>query len=145
MSLFLLTIGIVFNFVPGMFRPFDTGTAPDMVTADRSAARLAEDLLVEDLDRPGRLNATCTAEFFDDDGSVGDCRFDADGDDLATALGVDSFTGINVTIESGGALRTVDGVPAASGPTPPPSREQVSAKRVVLVDGDQGTLTVRVW
>ena len=54
MSVFLVTIGLVLGFVPSMFQPFDTDTGPDMVTADRSAAHLVEDLLVQDVGDPGK-------------------------------------------------------------------------------------------
>lgn len=145
MSVFLITVGIVFTFAPGMFTPFDTNTGSTMVIADRSASLLAEDLLVEDVSRPGVLNATCTTEFFDADGAVADCRFDDDADDLHAALVTDEFRGLNVTVESSGSILSVNGDPLAAGRTPPSTADVVVGKRAVLVDGEQSVLLVRVW
>lgn len=149
MSVFLLTIGFVFAFVPGMFDPFETDTGPNMVSADRAAAYLAESALVEDVDAPGRLNESCTAEFFYADGDTDGCAFDADASDLNDALGVSDTAAVNVTIETQDGFRSVDGahgsVDAQAGRAPPPTGDVVVAKRVVTVDGDEGTLYVRVW
>lgn len=127
-TVFLITIGFVFSFVPGMFQPFDTDTGSSMVAADRGAALLVEDVLVDDVREPGVLNETSTAEFFD-----------VDGDDLNEALGIADHRTVNVTIESGGV--TVH----STGPAPPSTADAVVAERLVLVDGDQETLFIRVW
>ena len=145
MSVFLVTIGLVLGFVPSMFQPFDTDTGPDMVTADRSAAHLVEDLLVQDVGDPGVLNATCTTEFFDADGAVGGCRFDDDAADVHAALALDEFTDVNVSIEDSGSVTSLDGVTLSVGDAPPPTADVVVAKRVVLLDGTHMDFLVRVW
>lgn len=149
MTVFLVTIGFVLNFIPGVFQPFDGDTGPDMVAADRSGALLAESALVDDVGAPGVLNETCTAEFFDGDGDTADCSFESDSDDLNDALGIDDATEVNVTIENGTGIRTVEGdsgpVAAEVGRAPPPTADVVTATRVVLLEGEQGKLNVRVW
>lgn len=149
MAVFLIAIGFVLTFVPGMFQPFDTDTGSNMVTADRGAALLVEDALTDDARRPGSLNETCTAEFFTPDGITGDCRFESDSKDLNEALGIAQFRNVNVTIESGGSLETVQKgggpVTTAGGKSPASTDDVVVATRVVLLDGEQATLYVRVW
>ena len=149
MTVFLVTVGFVLTFVPGMFQPFDTDTGPNMVVADRTAARLAEDLLVDDVESPGLLNETCTVEFFDADGDVAACRFDQDAADLESALDLEPTERVNVTIEDDAGPLTVtddgDTATASVGPTPAATGDVVVASRVVAVDGERGTLVVRVW
>lgn len=145
MSVFLVTLGLVLGFVPNMFQPFETDTGPDMVTADRSAALLVEDLLVVDIGEPSVLNATCTAEFFDGDGTTAGCRFEDDARDVHSALAIDEFTTVNVTVESGGSVQSVGGETLALGDAPASTSDVVVAKRVVLLDDQQMTLYVRVW
>ena len=149
MTVFLVTVGFVLSFVPGMFQPFETDTGANMVAADRGAAILVEDALVDGSETPGALNETCTAEFFDANGITGSCRFEDDADDLPGALGLDELRQVNVTIESGGSLETVQGgggpVTTAAGPSPASTDDVVVATRVVLVEGQQATLYVRVW
>ena len=147
MAIFLVTVGFVLSFVPGMFQPFESDNGPRMVVADRSAALLVEDLLIDDDATPGNLNDTCTAEFFDGDTDVGDCPFDDDASDLDAALGIADHRVVNVTIQASGGVRTLDGgsIRAAAGPPPASTANVLVAKRVVLVEGKQSTLLVRVW
>ena len=143
MSVFLVTIGFVFAFVPGMFAPLETASA-DMVTADRAAGHLTEGLLVEDVARPGILNATCTEAFFDTSGGA-DCRFDVDSSDLTGALGIDDSATVNVSFEADGSVATLDGDRLAAGPAPPSTADVVVGQRVVLVDDRRLSVYVRVW
>lgn len=143
MSVFLVTVGFVFAFVPGMFAPLETASA-NMVTVDRAAGSLVEDLLVEDVRRPGVLNATCTEAFFDGTGGAS-CRFEEDANDLNGALGVDSTATVNVSFESGGSVATLDGDRLAAGPEPPSTADVVVGQRVVLVDDRRLSAYVRVW
>lgn len=145
MSVFLVTLSIVLAFVPTMVQPFDSEAGPNMVVADRSAALLAEDLLVADVASPGVLNTTCTVDFFDDDPDVADCRFTQDGSNLVDALAVDPYTSVNVTVESAGTVLTVDSHALQAGRSPPVTADVVSARRAVLVDGSRAILRVRVW
>jgi len=145
MSVFLVTVGLVLSFTPGMFEPFDTETGPGMIVADRSASLLTEDLLVEDVTRPGVINTTCTTDFFDADPDDPNCRFDANGTELHEALHIDRYRGLNVTVESSGSITTVDGDRLAAGPAPPDTADVVVGKRSVLIEDEQGIIIVRVW
>ena len=144
MSVFLLTVGFVFGFAPGMFSPFTSETGTTMIVADRSAASLVEHRLVDTTSEPGILNGTCTEEFFDADGMVAECPFDTDAADLHDALGVDSTLDVNVTIEHNGSIVT-HGVPLTAGPEPNPSAGVTVSQRIVYLDGEEETLFVRVW
>lgn len=149
MTVFLVAIGFTLSFVPGMFQPFESDTGANMVAADRSAALLASSALADDVRAPGVLNETCTAEFFDADGIVDDCRYDADAKDPTAALGLDDTVQVNVTIENSTGIVSVtdDGGPveASVGRAPPETAEVVTGKRVVTVGGRQGTLLVQLW
>lgn len=148
-TVFLVTVAFVLSFVPGMFQPFESDTGANMVAADRSAALLASAALVENVTAPGVLNETCTAEFFDADGDVEECPYDADAGHLPAALGLDETTGVNVTIEDSSGVLSVTGdggsVDTAAGRAPPVTAEVVVGERIVIVDGERGTLHVRVW
>ena len=146
MSVFLMTVAFVIAFLPSVFEPFTAADEGNTLAADRTAALLAEHLLADPA-TPTVLDATCTAEFFSetDDGMIGDCRFTHDATDLEAALGVGPATAVNVTVEEGGTVHAVDGVELSAGPTPPNSESVVSARRVVLLDGEERDLFVRVW
>lgn len=144
MSIFLAVVVFVFAFLPTMFAPFDSHTGGDAATADRVADRLSADALVDSSSNPSVLNATCTTEFFDADGSVGSCRYSSDANDLPTAVGVDDLVHVNVTVRNASGIRTL-GVPLKAGDTPTSVDDPVVAKRVVLLSGEQDRLFVRVW
>lgn len=144
MSVFLVTVGLVFTFAPGMFEPFTTEAGPHMIVADRSAARLVGDVLVESPDRPGVLNETCTVEFFDGAGSIpSGCRFETH--DVNEVLGLDSNTRVNVTILDGGTVETVGTTELHSGPSPDGTDSVIASQRMVVLDGNQSRLLVKVW
>lgn len=146
MAVFLLAVGFVFGFAPGLFEPFAGDTGESMVIVDRGAATLAEGLLVGSAGSPGVLNETCTVEFFDDDGDTHDCRFDTE--DLNEAIGIDDATNLNVTIEDDGSVMTLtagDTATLAAGRAPATHQDVIAAKRIVRLAGTERTLTVRVW
>ncbi|UIO98513.1 hypothetical protein Hbl1158_08035 [Halobaculum sp. CBA1158] len=149
-SVFLLVVAFVFAFSPSLTAPF-TGDATDaVVVADRSADRLANDLLVADPARPAALDAACTAGFFDTTEPVGDCRYETDASDLTGALGIGSpVRTANVTLVDGDEIRTLgDGgnaVRLAAGPSPPRGADVSVARRAVLLDGSDAIVVVRVW
>lgn len=148
MSVFLITVGVVFTSVPGIFQPFESETGPNMVVADRSASLLVEDYLVDDVTKPSILNESCSVDFFDGDTDDSSCRFDHNGTALHAALSVDEFSGVNVTIESNGSILTLDAgnsVDAAAGRAPPSTADVVVGKRAVTIGGKRGVLFVRVW
>jgi len=140
-SVFLLVVAFVFAFAPSLTAPF-TGDATDaVVVADRSADRVANDLLVEDPTRPAVLNTTCTEAFFDTDGPdrSDDCRYDANASKRKTALGVLSpVRSVNVTVVG-------DGPTLAAGPSPSRGADVSVARRAVLLDGSDASVVVRVW
>ncbi len=146
MSVFFIAVAFVLGFLPGIFEPFSGDAGADMLVADRTAARLSEATLGSAA-TPGVLNDSCTVEFFDvdDDRPVDNCAFGSDVTDPGRAVGIGAATQLNVTIEDGGALATVDGQQLRVGPTPPGTVNVVRAQRVVLVDGDEHRLVVRVW
>jgi len=145
-SLFLGVVVLAFAFMPSMFAPFETDTGAEFVVADRSADRLTADALVDAPSDPSVLNATCTEEFFDTAGPdpVG-CRYVDDASDLPGALGLDGGVRVNVTVHDDAGIRTLDGTLLAAGPPPTTVDDTVVATRVVLLDGDQHRLYVRVW
>lgn len=143
MGVFLLAVGFVFGFAPGLFVPFSGETGAAMVIADRGAETLTEDVLIESMDQPGVLNETCTVEFFDADGNVGDCRFDSE--DLNDATGIDDRFDLNATIEEGGSIVSLQGKTLAAGDEPDQVRDVILVKRVVRLAGTERTLIVRVW
>lgn len=146
MAVFLLTLGFLFAFLPGMFEPFSNSSGQGMITADRSAARLAEDLLVEDGTDPNVLNKTCTVDFYEEGGTdAAGCRFETDSSDLAGALGIDVDTSVNTTIESGGTIDSLDGVELKAGPVVAERVDVTVSQRIVLLDGQDRRLIVRVW
>jgi len=146
-SLFLLVLVGVFMFLPSVFAPFSADGGASLVVADRTASKLAGETLTAATTEPTVLAAGCTTAFFDADGAApADCNYDADAADLPAALGFDDRRRqVNVTITSGGGVRTVNGTDLRAGPRVPPSADVVSASRVVLLDGEQSQLRVRVW
>lgn len=137
MGVLLLALGFIYAFVPGMFQPFAGDAGSKMIVADRSAAQLAGDLLVENPDKPALLNATCTESFFDETIPAG-CRFDST--DFTDALGIPGHLGVNITIED-----TNGDIIHARGGTPPAEGDTIVAERLVALDGDASRLKIRVW
>jgi hypothetical protein len=124
---FLLAAGAVLAAVPSLVGPAVEGSSAEMVVADRSADRLARDLLAAP-ERPYVLNESATESFFE--GSTATAR-----DRLAVADGV----GLNVTLPNETGQRSV-------GPAPPEETNSVyQARRVVTLDGEHRALRVSVW
>jgi hypothetical protein len=148
MSVFLLTVAFVVAFLPGVFEPFTQGGEGEVLAADRTASLLAEQVLAEPTD-PGVFDPACTAEFFDAEGDgaggVSGCQYSTDASDLDAALGLGATTSVNVTVEENGSVRSVGGVTLSAGPEPPTTQSVVISRRVVLLDGEERDLFVRVW
>jgi hypothetical protein len=146
-GLFLVAVAFVFLSLPSMFGPFNSADGDFLILADRSADQLTAELLVEDVTDPSVLNTTCTVEFFDNDTDTGNCRYDTDGADPATALGIDRVgISANVTIrDDADRIRTIDGTDLAVGDAPGPNDNIAVARRAVLLDGEQSRLVVKVW
>lgn len=153
LGVFFLTLSFVLVVLPDLLSPFAAPEGP--VVADRAAGTLGGELLASGT--LGTLNETCTAEFFA--GSGTSCSFDA-SDPTTTILGVAGTHGANVTLtwngSSDGEVVCYDGTDVvdcssggdrlARGDAPPENTRSVrTASRVVRVDGETLTLTVRVW
>lgn len=143
MSVFLIAVAFVIGFVPGMFDPFASESGADIIIADRSAAHLSGNTLVESPSKPSVLNTTCTVVFFSGVTIPDGCRFDTQ--ELSSALGVDDAVSLNVTIQNGASIRSVNGEPLKSGRTPTVLDDVSVAQRVVHLDGESSRLYVRVW
>lgn len=162
MSIFLLTLVAVLAFASATMQPFTGQSQANIGLADRVADDLAERSL-GDPARPHLLNATCTAEFFDDN-SPSHCRHS--GSNLTSRVGVKPRHHVNVTMTAnvtgdadeetlcwdggdGEVVRRGSGdcdVPFLVGSTPPKtSGNTVTARRVVTIDGVDATLRVEVW
>lgn len=146
-TVFLLVVAFVFAFVPTTFAPFSGDDGRLMVLADRTADHLTDDLLVRSPSDPGVFNATCTTGFFDSDGQVPTgCRYDEDGTDLQTALGIDApGVHLNVTLEREGAIASLDGTELAAGDDPRSRADVNVARRLALLEDRQYRVYVRVW
>lgn len=162
-SIFLITVGVVFGMLPSIIDPFAESPDASMVT-DRIASQIADGMLADPA-RPGTLNETCTFAFFE--ASFGDGKhcpvgFDETESDLATRLNVSSTYSVNVTIrrdidgdetaetlctdgDAAGACSGALGTPLAVGSSPPGHQSTFAASRTVYLDGRDATLVVEVW
>lgn len=147
-GLFVLVLGFVFGFVPGLFAPLADDPARPQV-ADRAAGRL-----VTTLDRPGEpavLNASCTRTLFGVE-DLSDCGFDPDGP-LTGVAGVGDDYGLNVSLARNRTAApglepvvTDGGAELVAGPPVPGGSSSVDvARRVASLDGRDVTVVVRVW
>lgn len=143
MGVFLITVGFVLTFVPGVFAPFTVGSGTDEIVSDRVAATLAEDVLVADLGTRATLDERCTVSLFDGDDTDTGCRFD-DTETFGDIVGIEDRT-LNVTLRQDGDVASIDGTPLAHGPTPPDEGDVSAAQRVVLIDDELYRLIVKVW
>ncbi|WP_235728471.1 DUF7287 family protein [Halosimplex carlsbadense] len=165
MSLFLLTLTVVFLFVPGMIDPFTGGAQGETPAADRIADDLVESRL-GDPSEPYALDSECTRRFFES-GAAPACGFA--GGPLQERVGLLDRTPINVTIRgnvSGSSEPAVlcwdssaESVVEASACNPGGSDTRlsrgsnpagsggktVSARRVALLDGRDVTVEVVLW
>ena len=151
----LITVGVVFTFVPSIFEPFTSAGSSAPIGADRVATHLTTQLLAADAATPSALDAACTAAFFAGDGGLSDeadCGFDAD-DPVEELVGVDERD-IQVAVldledpPRGGTPieRSVEDttytLSRESGGTP---TNVAVASRIVSIDGDSYRLVVKVW
>lgn len=121
-AVFLIAVGFVFAFLPMMFDPFvGTGTSNTLV-ADRTAAYLVEDHLVDPA-FPAMLDTEKTDDFFN-----------GSNNNLGADLGIDTD---QVQVQLGNETR---------GPEPPADGSSiVVSQRLVKYDGAYYRLFVRVW
>lgn len=149
MIIFLLILGYVFSFVPGLFAPFSPETDGTAIRVDRTADYLTEDLLVTGkTDRV--LNATCTRYFFN--GSP-----PANCDQLSesiteqrilelAALPDDMNINVSMVRTDGPAEDPGSPITLAVGSDPETTSDRViRAVRIVSFDGRDYRFFVRVW
>ncbi len=151
MTVFLLVLGYVFAFVPGLLTPFSPETDSTAIRVDRTADFLAEGLLVEDGDA-GSLNETCTRHFFNGSSPAGCDRLSQPVDEAYARdlSALSSRTQLNVTmVRNGRVARYPDpatGDRLAVGPDPASADDRViRAVRVVSLGGRDYQLVVRMW
>lgn len=135
-SIFLITIAIVFSFLPALLAPF-TAPIDDSVTAraDRSVATLTYSL--SSSVHPNVLNVTETQEFFASRSS---------SDQLREYLGLSATTRVNVTVRhlDTEQIATVDGTRLTGGQIRSDG-PVAAASRIVVVDSETYKLTVQLW
>ena len=128
MSVFLLAVGFVFLFLPTMFDPFVGSGTSNALVADRSAAQLAEETLV-DPTQPSVLDDAKVDAFFDG----------CNATTLENTLGT-GFARVNVTLEQAG------NVEYSCGPDRQISDSLTVSNRIVSnTEGERYSLLVRVW
>lgn len=156
-SVFLLTLALVFGFVPQLFAPFDADHEQPLV-ADRVADRLADGLLGSPAP-PSTLEGDCVSAFFGAGTATG-CGFDP-SDPVTDRVGIGDRYELNVSIrrdiapgngtellctDSSGVGPCAGGTRLAAGAPVPTDHDSVStARRIRTVDGRDVTLVVRVW
>lgn len=163
MGIFLLTVGFVVGFVPGMLTPFGDETGTPLL-ADRIADELVGDALAAS---PGSasLDEECTIAFFGA-GSPTGCPFEGDGP-ATDWLALPDGAHLNVTVErdvAGPAPRetlcasvgdSTDGnvTTCEDGNTrlayglavPGVGASVTTATRLVALDGEAVVVVVRLW
>lgn len=151
MTVFLLVLGYVFAFVPGLFSPFSPETDSTAIRVDRTADFLTGDLLAEG-GVAGALNETCTAYFFNGSSPDGCDRLGQSVDEsyVRDLAALSSATSVNVTmVRNGSVARYPDratGDPLAVGPSPQSAGGRViRAARIVSFDGRDYRFVVRMW
>lgn len=141
-SIFLLTTAFVFAFIPSIFTPFNSEVDNSEVSqADRVASAFLDNYSVTD--KPGTLDATRTAQFFDNGNG---------GDELRDRYDLPVVAQVNVTVrtQNGSVIREHGGVTLARGDDYS-SEPAASTSRIVSFDGgvcepeSSCRLVVRVW
>jgi hypothetical protein len=149
MGLFLVIVAFVFAFLPSLFAPFDSDSGASLVAADRSADRLANDLLLTDPSEPGMLDRQCTHAFFATDPMPTDCGASENADALETALFGDAVPTRSVAVSledhDGNVYQFADGTTLEAGGSPPSNGDVVVASRAVVLTDQHLRLYVRVW
>lgn len=128
-TIFLLTIALIFAFIPASFEPLETDWGAKAMESDRAISHLAGTELAKDSQKPFILDQSKTNTFFS--------RPDAN---LSEDIGLPSTAHVNLTIQ-----KNESNVIHRRGQPRPASGSVVTAKRSVLLDGSQYRLVIRVW
>jgi hypothetical protein len=143
-SVFLLTVGFTFGFLPTLLSPFGSPVGDDITAkSDRVAGTMISDLTVDG--EPRTLDATQLEAFISNNQSESDLR---------EYFGLRASADVNVTVmnvQEGGTrtVVTVDGTDLRAGDDYRSQTPAASTTRVVLVSGGhcdvQCVLVIRVW
>jgi hypothetical protein len=154
-GIFLLTVAFVFAFIPNVLSPyFDGAQDGQPILAERSAERLAGQLLADESSAPTKLDAQCTFAFFQQSTPGPGCGFGAgwsggEEEYLRDALGLDSTVGVYVAIvdDSGHvADMTVGGTTESLElGDDSPGRSAISVTRQVILQDEPCRLRVILW
>lgn len=166
-SLFVVVMLFVFLFVPNLFHPFNSGSQEETAAVSRVADELSQRMLGS-IDDPYILNSTCTVRFFDNE-PAGTCNFDGTTVDEQFNLELRNHVNVTVTspehinITSPDDIRCWDDSKnavtsksdcSASGadvalqtgdPLPVGTSSAISARRVVMLDGQLVSIKVVMW
>jgi hypothetical protein len=142
-SIFLLTVGFIFAFVPNLLTPFDTDVGTEQqAQADRVATTVISETTT---DEAANVLDESEVSYFD---TLGDGELEP----IQNETGLPFTARINVTVTEIGQddPRTVSGTELSAGPVFRESQPAASATRIVVLEGsdrcDPGCeLTVRVW
>lgn len=156
--MFLLTVGLLFGFLPGTIDPV-AGSQEKPIVADRTVHTLAGSLLGPPTEL-ATVNTSCTIAFFTQSGGT-DCGFDTENATVHEQLSVPPHLAVNVTLErdvsgdprrealctDGSHVKTCDGDTrlAVGDPVPGAGNSVVTARQTVFVDGKDAIILVRVW
>ncbi len=143
-SVFLLTVGFTFGFLPTLLSPFGSPVGDDITAkSDRVAGTMISDLTVDG--EPRTLNATELDAFI---------TANPTEEDLQEYFGLRASADVNVTVmnvqEGGGrTVLQVNGNRTVAGDEYRSQTPAASTTRVILVSGSrcdvQCVLVVRVW
>jgi hypothetical protein len=143
-SVFLLTVGFVFGFLPTLLSPFGSPVGDDITAkSDRVAGTMISDLTVDG--EPRTLNATQLEAFISNNQTEADLR---------EYFGLRASADLNVSVlnvQEGGSrtVLQVNGSRMTAGDEYRSQTPAASTTRVVLVSGDrcdvQCVLVIRVW
>jgi len=167
-TIFVVVLAGVFLFVPGTLQPFEEGGQENIVTVNRVADQLSEDLLAQPTD-PYILQEDCTVTFFQNPvsspseceytgGSLqeragyGDFQFvnvsirgSVDGSDDVEQLCYDSANAAGSRLESGSDCGEPADTRLTAGSNLAGVESSVTARRVVELDTQTVFLVVRLW
>ena len=139
-TLFLLALVFILNFVTSTIVPFTSDGGVNSATVERASDRLYSDLLTSDDKPTGVLNETVTTDYFDNN----------DEDDIKRDLGIPVARSLNITVTEASSneiyagSNDVDGVDLTAGDRLPDSGafDSTSRIRVSYMEGDDTNETV---
>lgn len=132
-GIFLITVAVVFTFVPSLLSPFTAGGSAQPIVVDRAATQLATDTLTSP-DEPYVLNTSKAQNFFDEN---------TDTQPNVGVLALDYRVNVTLTRSDGTCPSAL--ADCRLGSTPSNSQSVSSARRVVSIAGERATLEVSIW